>query len=77
MCVCVRPEAGVCCRLVEGWDLYTIIRSVQKNARKLRRSDERLLTLQAWVWHFSMHLAHALAQVCHSMVMHIARQHVL
>ncbi len=61
---------------MEGWDLYTIIEAVQKNGRKLRRGGDRLLELKAWVWHFSMHLAYALAQVCTSTV-HSERQIVL
>ena len=61
---------------MEGWDLNTIIRAAQENARKLRRGDDRLLELKAWVWHFSMHLAYALAQVCSS-IMQSERQVVL
>ncbi len=61
---------------MEGWDLYTIIEAAQKKARKLRRGGDRLLELKAWVWHFSMHLAYALAQVC-TCIMHSERQNVL
>ena len=56
------------CRLVEGKDLQTVLEAVQKKARKLKAGGRKLLELKAWVWHFSMHLAYALAQVCHSMV---------
>ena len=74
--VCVRSEAGVWCRLVEGWDVYIIIQAAQKKSLKLRRGGDRLLELKAWVWHFSMHLAYALAQVCTSM-RHSERQMLL
>ena len=57
-----------CCRLVEGKDLQTILQAVQKKVRKLKAGGRKLLELKAWVWHFCMHLAYALAQVCHSMV---------
>ena len=53
----------MCCRLVEGKDLQTILQAVQKKVRKLRAGSGELLELKAWVWRFSMHLAHALAQV--------------
>lgn len=53
---------------MEGWDLQTILKAVQKKVRKLKTGSSKLLKLKAWVWHFSMHLAHALAQVCTSMV---------
>ena len=53
---------------MEGWDLYTISEAAQKKARKLWRGGDRLLELKAWVWHVSMHLAYALAQVCTSMM---------
>ena len=61
---------------MEGWDLYTIIEAAQKKARKLRHGGDLLLELKAWVWHFSMHLAYALAQVC-PRTMHFERQIVL
>ena len=61
---------------MEGWDLYTIIKAAQKKARKLRRGGDLLLELKAWVWHFSMHLAYALAQVC-TCIMHSERHIVL
>ena len=75
-CVHVWSEAGVWCRLVEGCDLYTIIQAAQKKARKLRRGSDLLLELKAWVWHFSMHVAHVLAQVC-TCIMHSERHIVL
>ncbi|DBA75938.1 TPA: hypothetical protein ACH3X2_008996 [Trebouxia sp. C0005] len=64
----VRPCANLIMGLVEGWDLQTILKAVQKKVRKLKTGSSKLLKLKAWVWHFSMHLAHALAQVCTSMV---------
>ena len=56
------------CRLVEGKDLQTILDAVHKKARKLKAGGRKMSELKAWVWHFSMHLACALAQVCHFMV---------
>ncbi|KAA6427173.1 MAG: hypothetical protein FRX49_02930 [Trebouxia sp. A1-2] len=61
----VRPCANLIMGLVEGWDLQTILKAVQKKVRKLKTGSSKLLKLKAWVWHFSMHLAHALAQILH------------
>ena len=54
-------EAVVMCRLVPGKDLQAVCTAVQQRMGSLEGSE--LKALKAWVWHATMHVAYALAQV--------------
>lgn len=49
------------CRLVPGKDLQAVCTAVQQRVGSLEGSE--LKALKAWVWHATMHVAYALAQV--------------
>ena len=54
-------KAVVMCRLVPGKDLQAVCTAVQQRVGSLEGSE--LKALKAWVWHATMHVAYALAQV--------------
>ena len=50
-------------RLVQGHTLQTVIEAVQKRVRKHRRHPDKLAEVQKWLWSYTRHVAHGLAQV--------------
>ena len=48
---------------MEGRDLQSVLEAVQKKRLK-RREPAKHEELKEWIWRFTMHVAHGLAQVC-------------
>ena len=51
------------CRLVEGKTILDVIQAVQKHLRKHCKNPAKLAALREWLWHFTAHVAHGLAEV--------------
>ena len=43
--------------------LFDVIQAVQEHMRKHREKPAKLAALREWLWHFTAHVAHGLAEV--------------
>lgn len=50
-------------RLVQGHTLQAVIEAVQKRVRKHRGHPDKLAEVRKWLWRYTRHVAHGLAQV--------------